>query len=331
MRAMTSRISRRRFLGASVAATGAALATSTFCASPKRDLHFFVIGDTHYRGDAMEPTKLDERSAAATAGLIEALNGLPGSEIPEAAGGGTVGVAAGLIHAGDVIDSGDKAGKPYADMQRCELDAYVRDFGLTGKDGKLKLPVYELHGNHDGPAGKGIVLDAIVERNKSRPGVVRRSGNGLHYSWDWQGVHFVNLGIVVGQVPGVARRRRYAPLESLDFLVEDLKASVGDSGRSVVVTHHVDVARYTGPCDAKGPFKNQEWDPCDVRGFYEALAPYRVAARSFTGTRTRGGSSSGTERRRRRRRGSTCSTWRRRAISGRPSMGCFTCTWGMRR
>jgi predicted phosphodiesterase len=284
------RVSRRRFV-ATAASAAAALALSNrsqaIAAAAKTDLHFFVIGDTHYRADALSTTQLDERSAACTAGLIKTLNRLPGTEIPAEAGGGIVGMPHGVIHAGDLIDSGDKNGASYPAMQSTELSAYVRDFGLNGKDGLLKYPVYEVHGNHDGPGGKGIVLDAIVARNKLRPDIVNVSTNGLHVSWDWQRVHFVNLGIVVGQVKSVARRRRYAPLDSLDFLVDDLKSKVGDSGRPVIVTHHVDVARYTGPCDPDAPYKNEEWDRCDVKAFYDALQPYHVAAIFYGHTHAR--------------------------------------------
>ncbi len=71
------------------------------------------------------------------------------------------------------------------------------------------------------------------------------SENGLHYSWDWAGVHFVALGIVVGDAPEVTRKRRYAPLGSLPFLQQDLEKHVGKSGRPVVLVHHVDVHRYS--------------------------------------------------------------------------------------
>jgi hypothetical protein len=65
---------------------------------------------------------------------------------------------------------------------------------------------------------------------------VNVSAGGLHYSWDWNGVHFVNLGIVVGADPAITGRRRYDPLDSYKFLVEDLAAKVGDSGRPVIWT-----------------------------------------------------------------------------------------------
>ena len=129
----------------------------------------------------------------------------------------------GVIHAGDCIETGDPAN---VKMQQTEWNSFAREFGLTGKDGRLKLPIYEVHGNHDGTRDKGLPIKQIIERNKTRPGVTNTSKNGLHYSWDWEHVHFVNLGIVVGQDQAVKRKRRYDPLGSLDFLVADLKEKV---------------------------------------------------------------------------------------------------------
>lgn len=67
-------------------------------------------------------------------------------------------------HAGDVIDTGDKTGKVQSEMQRTEMAAFEKTMGLTGADGDLDFPVYEVHGNHDGPGGKGHAIDRIIER-----------------------------------------------------------------------------------------------------------------------------------------------------------------------
>lgn len=246
---------------------------------------FFLIGDTHILAVKKEPTKLDDRSAAYSARLVDAMNKLGGTEIPKSAGSGAVQSPRGVIHAGDCIDTGDQAN---VKAQETEWTAFTSEFGLTGKDGRLKLPIYEVHGNHDSPRGDALPIKKIIERNKSRPDVTNVSKNGLHYSWDWGNVHFVNLGIVVGQVEEVKRKRRYDPLGSLEFLIADLKAKVGDSGRPVVITHHVDMLRYAQPLpvdDKKA--QGMEWDPADVKGFYEALKGYRVAAILYGHTHAR--------------------------------------------
>ncbi len=173
-------------------------------------------------------------------------------------------------------------------MQETEWAEFADAYGLTGKDGKLKVPVYEVHGNHDSPRGDGLAVKKIIARNKTRPGVTNVSKTGVHYSWDWGGVHFINLGIVVGQVECVTRKRRYGPLGSLEFLVSDLKEKVGTSGKPVVITHHVDMLRYAQslPVEDKKA-EGMEWDPADVKGFHDALKGYTIAAILYGHTHAR--------------------------------------------
>src|SRR5437868_839810 len=97
-------LSRREFLAGTAGLVAAAGAGAASKAEP---FSFLVIGDTHYLADRTQPEKLEARSAATTAKLLERLNALPGSEIDGKAGG-TVGAPRGLIHAGDLIDTGDK-------------------------------------------------------------------------------------------------------------------------------------------------------------------------------------------------------------------------------
>lgn len=281
-------ISRREFAARAAQASATALGLGVgarfdrFAAraeesSGNSKVAFIVVGDTHYLADKNNPVKMETRSKDVCGRLVDTLNRLPGTEIPSEAGGGKVAETAGLIHAGDIIDTGDKNGRVQEEMQRTEWAAFTEDYGLSGADGRLKMPVYEVFGNHDAPHGVGHALEKIKERNKRRPGVVNVSDNGVHYSWDWGQAHFVNLGLVVGNLKSVERKRRYAALDSLDFLIADLKEKVGSSRRPIIITHHVDIARYTGPCDPNATADSKEWDPCDVRAFYDAVQGYNVA------------------------------------------------------
>lgn len=177
------------------------------------DLTFFVVSDTHYglspRGDETIPL------------LVEKMNQLPGTAYPEKIGG-KVGVPKGVLHIGDVTNDG---------KQR-SWEMFVRDYGLTGKEGKLKYPVYETFGNHDG-GPKSVVRTAIKERNRGRVGLTALSEDGLFYSWDWNGIHFVSLGISPGTTV-----RPYDPEYSIDFAKADLAKRVGRSGRPVILLHH---------------------------------------------------------------------------------------------
>jgi Calcineurin-like phosphoesterase len=277
-------LTRRRFIALSGSVAGALTLQRLHAAGDVATLpaiedgvSFFLVGDTHYLAKQKKPDELDSVSREYSSRLIEWLNRLPGSELIGSVGRGRLPAPSGLIHAGDLIDSGNATGGSFETMQQTEFKAWSADFGLNGGDGKLPFAVREVHGNHDAPNGYGLVLDGIRERNKTRAGV-NVASNGVHYSWDWGGVHFVNLGIVVGQTKEPARPRRYPPLESLEFLIGDLAERVGQSGRPVVITHHVDVARYCVPDDRPQRGAKNEWDFTDVQAYYEAIRRYRVAA-----------------------------------------------------
>lgn len=243
---------------------------------------------------------MDAKSADVCGRLVDAFSRLPGTAIPAEAGGGTVVKPAGLIHAGDIIDTGDKNGRVQEEMRCTEWSAFAEQYGLTGDDGRLKMPVYEVFGNHDAPHGTGHALEKIKECNKRWPGVANVSENGVHYSWGLGPVHFVNLGLIVGDVKSVSRKRRYSALESLGFLVADLKEKVGTSGRPIVVTHHVDIAPH-GPVRSEGPPDSKEWDRVT---YARSTTPCRdsMSRGFFTGTRTSAKCFNGTECRSRRPR-----------------------------
>ncbi len=287
-------ISRRNFLKAGLTlpgwtSLGSSLSAGRVTRSPAdtERIAFVVIGDTHYFANQQAPGELQDASAKVCRQLIDTLNRLPGADLPPALGGGEVGEIRGVIHAGDIIDTGDKRGALQEQMQRTEWEHYQQEFGLTGTEGRLSYPVFEVHGNHDSPGGDGLVIDGLRERSRRRK-VTSRSANDLHYSWDWGPVHFINLGIVVGQDREVTQRRRYHPLDSLEFLIGDLQQHVGSSGKPVVITHHVDVLRYSQPCNPQDE-KNlgMEWNPCDVRAYYEAIRNYNVAAIIYGHTHVR--------------------------------------------
>ena len=230
---------------------------------------FLVAGDPQYLAEkSEEPKRLDPYSEQANARAVKLLQSFPGRAIPEKHGGGTVSKEIlGLINTGDLIDSADKNGGPYPAMQRFEWERYKVDYGLTGKDGKIPFPVYEVHGNHDGPQGDTFVVKEIIERNARRPGVSNRSENGLHYSWDWGPLHCVNLGMFVGGGDQRRKDHHYAPRKSLDFLKSDLEERVGDSGRPVMISFHL-----------HPNCPEYDWPKEDLAAFWELIEEYNVIA-----------------------------------------------------
>lgn len=237
--------------------------------TPESRIAFFVCGDPQYLAEhSATPAKLDPLSEQANSRFIALLNQLPGSALPKAMGGGHVAKdIRGLLVAGDLIDSLDKNGSVYPAMQRFEWKRFVADYGLVGNDGRIKFPVYEIHGNHDGPQGDSFLVEAIIQRNKKRPGVVNVSSNGLHYSWNWGPIHLVNLGMFVGEGEDRRKDHHYAPRASLEFLKADLAKHVGKSGRPVMVSHHLHL---------NAP--EYDWPAEDLAAYHAVLTKYNVVA-----------------------------------------------------
>jgi len=291
---------RREFLGTTArAAAGLALGW------PADGLAFFVISDTHMLADSTSPGTINAARWALNERLVDVLNTLPGQALPTTLGGGIVASPRAVLHLGDIADSGDRLGALHEQMTATEWAAHTRLYGLTGTEGKLRYPLYEVHGNHDTPRGENVVLQGLMARNARRRGLTAVSSNGLHYSWDWDGIHFIALGIVVGANQEDLPISRYGAYDSLAFLIEDLRTHVADSGRPVIVLQHVDLQRYSVACDdaVKGGSRAMccegmariawhskdcpkhadgismsEWSACDVRAYHRALAPYNVAA-----------------------------------------------------
>ena len=63
--------------------------------------------------------------------------------------------------------------------------------------------------------------------------------------------------------------------------------SIGTSGRPIVLTHHIDVARYSTDPLPTGPATSAEWDPADVHGYYEAIRDFNVIAIQYGHTHAR--------------------------------------------
>ena len=178
-----------------------------------RDLTFFAVSDTHYGLGGSD-------GAATNPLLVDKMNGLPGTTYP-ANLGGKVSQPRGVLHIGDITNNGKKE----------QWEMFVKDYGLTGRDGRLAYPVYEAYGNHDG-GPNSPVRDGIRQRNTRRAGLTTISTNGLHYCWDWEGIHFVNLGIA----PGLTTRP-YDPEYSMEFLEEVVQKHV-KKGEPLILMHH---------------------------------------------------------------------------------------------
>jgi hypothetical protein len=221
------------------------------------DITFYSYSDIHYGADnqGKSPPKV-------TSSMVEVINTLPGTAYP-ASVGGTVDKPRAIVMQGDLINDG-----AVVEKYPTEWANYIADFGVNG-EGRCKFPVFEGLGNHDANENH-FVFDKIKERN-----VIRRnlnfistvSSNGYHYTWDWDGVHFVNLNLFGGNVwegEADAYDRAHNPLFARDFLVEDLRANVGDTGRPVVLVQHF------------RPIDENWWTYSAADKLYKVLQDYNV-------------------------------------------------------
>jgi len=250
----------------------AVLASGAFAAAPEkaappRDVTFISTSDSHYRAaENKQNNEWDHES-------ILQMNAITALTWPDKLGGGPIAKPRGVVWLGDCIDDGDKK-LGERSLTEEQFRAFVADAGLDGTDGVLKYPVLEGWGNHDGPpVGKekfGFSFQAqLKSRNamrKEKRLVSNVSENGLHYSWDWDDVHFVQLGIY----PADKQREsvHYSPVwhdpqNALAFLRADLAGRVGTSGRPVVLMAH---------CG----FDTDWWVAADWKECYDAAKAYNV-------------------------------------------------------
>jgi hypothetical protein len=206
-------------------------------------LTFFVVSDTHYG--------LDWRVEPAVQALIDRMNFMPGTALPKSVGGGVIRTPRGVIHLGDMTNDG----------KRAQWEAYVRDFGLRG-EGRLAFPVYDMFGNHDGGADLPV-RQGLIKRIAARSGLAARSANGVHYSWQWEGIRFINLNISVGTTT-----RPYDPQNSFGFLTDELKR-LTDKSQPLILLHHFGFDKRQG----------LRWWPEEWRTrYHEAIRGYNVVA-----------------------------------------------------
>ncbi len=185
---------------------------------------FFVATDPHYGKNQLNNDELTNKEA------IYDMNRLPTTFYPSIMGERMVGVPEGVIVTGDLTDSGFYwQWFGFSFFRFLHWDGFITDYGLNGEN-LLNFPVLEGLGNHDELAWGKTVKWHIKERNKKRKQQLNLSDNGLHYSWDWEGVHFVELNIYPGDTKEAAN--------SLTFLKYDLQNNLTDPKMTLILFHH---------------------------------------------------------------------------------------------
>ncbi len=219
------------------------------------DLTFFLTSDVHYGNHTAANDTNRNR-------LPTYMNNLPGTAYPTTLGG-TVASPRGVLIAGDLVERIDTV----------YWNEYTADYGITGEK-RLKYPVFDAFGNHDFYT-TGTIKDTLygvgkmIARNAPRKSYfTAMDSSGYHYSWDWDGVHFVNLNIYAGS--SELGYNGYRPLKALEFLTTDLAANVGSSGRPVILFQH-----YT--MDANGN-ANNDWTNSMKTLLWNVVQNYNVVA-----------------------------------------------------
>jgi hypothetical protein len=178
------------------------------------DVTFLVISDTHF---GYETTVKDHEV------LVPKLNTIAGQRYPASIGGGVVPAPRGLLVTGDLTEWSKAE----------EWEPFVATYGLTGKDGKVAIPVFEVIGNHDRVTGPWVEQQ-----------VAARHGGKRFHSWDWDDLHLVALGEAPDE-------------EGLTFLAQDLAKLARDV--PIVLYFHLALAGpwSTGNWFAEGTFKER--------------------------------------------------------------------------
>lgn len=182
---------------------------------------FFVASDSHfgYRG-----------MSEANRVIVEQMNAMPGTAFPPEIGG-AVDTPLGVVFTGDTTDNGTLE----------EFAEFEQVYGLTGKDGLLRFPVFEAIGNHD-----------INRESPIKEAVTKRHG-AIQYAWDWGDLRMICLDMYPDDV-------------TREWLEDELER-VGPHRPLIVYFHY----------SMEGPYSDM-WTQDEKRAFAAALAGHNVLA-----------------------------------------------------
>ena len=267
-----------RFRKSSLVALGLALVLGLGAALTRaadRDFVFFQSSDPHIGSadkKANPPITQDQWAADAAANLKQMLAVIgqpyptvgPLHDVPPA----TVAKPRGFIIAGDLTDA--------LDWPRFETI-----FPPAGFDNGT-IPLFLCIGNHDGsPKGATRLGVLAANRRLQKEGrLAAISDNGLHYAWNWDGVHFVCVNLYPADKTDPETPFQYGkpgdgswndPMGALTFLTDYLKKNVGNSGQPVIIWQHY------GYCEGFN-FDWNWWSAKLRRTFYDAVKDYNIVA-----------------------------------------------------
>ena len=202
------------------------------------DITFYIVADTHfdpppesdqyYHTVAMNSVcgTIGEKTAAIWPTKID------GKETEFGSGGQEVDIPKGVIMAGDITDRADPV----------SLELLKSRYEMGDGDKVINFPVYVGLGNHDldpqhvgdsAETYKNYMLDYVAERHRGECApvpTINFDDISKNYSWDWEGVHFVQTHRFAGNTENDHPN-------SIMWLKEDLKVNASD-GKPVVIIQH---------------------------------------------------------------------------------------------
>ena len=157
------------------------------------------------------------------------------------------------------------------------------DYSYVGEKGPASLTPSQNYGLDKIIPGDQLYWDsASIEiwdeiRTRKRIPSVETSFPNIHYSWDWEEVHFVQLNIYPGDEP-VKFKGAKNPFRGYTYLKNDLEKNVGNSGRPVVLAHHYGMDKFSRGIMEDGHInpKAEWWTENDRKKYWELLKPYNV-------------------------------------------------------
>jgi cytolysin (calcineurin-like family phosphatase) len=185
------------------------------------------------------------------------------------------------IHApAAIITTGDNV----HDGQQDEVGAYRLLFEQSWISESNKLPVLLGLGNHD--VGNDCYKNNCAQRmfdyvrEQAVGGVGSIDDGSRNYSWDWNGVHFLQLNKWAGDTQLGSGANGTTHDAGLAWLVNDLANNVGNSGRPVVIFQHFGLDPFS---TGEPPNTNDPWWTAGQRlQFWNLIRTYNVIG-MFTG------------------------------------------------
>ncbi len=251
--------------------------------NPNQDFTFYVTSDLHFFRQTYVVTDQIKHVANLNSFAV-------GLHTWPRAGGLPIGpmqVPRAVIIAGDITTGG----------WRDNLGSFrlVWEHDTLDNNQSINYPVFFGLGNHDfsqvDSTNDADRMDNYIRNRMCKVNLdVNSNGNGgpdngggsLNYSWDYQGVHFIQLNTWAGDQQSGGSHPTSS--NGIGWLARDLNVNVGHTGRPVVLIQHYpmsSISGITGNCSGTnipGKTDNCWWTSDNYTAFWNTIRDYNVIA-----------------------------------------------------